>query len=206
MATKHKNLLGRRFGKLVVTKRAPFRKRRHSLHAMWYCRCDCGGKSIVYQCALDTSPTNRSATRSCGCTHRRKGKDNPIYIHGGYEGEFAREYVSYRAMLSRCYCPGHTSYERYHANGTTVCDRWREPNGKGFFNFFEDMGRRPQGMTLDRENVMGNYEPGNCRWADAKTQVANRRCSYTPEELAELKKQAEKMCCDPLEAEVDEIC
>jgi hypothetical protein len=52
-----------------------------------------------------------------------------------------------------------------------VCDRWLE----SFDNFLADMGERPTGKTLDRKNVDGNYEPGNCRWATGSEQQRNRR-------------------------------
>ena len=54
--------------------------------------------------------------------------------------------------------------------GISYCERWEK-----FTNFFEDMGERPPGTTLDRINPYGNYEPGNCRWADIFTQENNRR-------------------------------
>jgi hypothetical protein len=84
---------------------------------------------------------------------------------------------------------GHILYQHYGGRGITVCDRWLGPNG--FINFLMDMGPRPEGMTLDQKNVMGNYCADNCRWADAKTQQANRRCNMTPEELAEATRLAE---------------
>jgi hypothetical protein len=95
-------------------------------------------------------------------------------------------------MLLRCYDPNHHNFERYHVeNEVAVCDRWRDKEN-GFSNFLADMGPRPEGMTLDRENPLGNYEPGNCRWATAKEQFENRACMYSEEELAELQRQADE--------------
>ena len=73
-------------------------------------------------------------------------------------------------MMERCGNPKSISYPNYGAKGVAVCGRW-----KLFANFLQDMGERPAGMTLDRVDPLGNYEPGNCRWADWKTQRANRR-------------------------------
>lgn len=86
---------------------------------------------------------------------------------------YPKEEGSYRNMLSRCYNPKSTGYRHYGGRGVKVCERWRE----SFLNFLEDMGERPEGLTLDRINPKGNYEPSNCRWADAFTQSRNKRDS-----------------------------
>jgi DNA-binding transcriptional regulator YiaG len=72
-------------------------------------------------------------------------------------------------MVGRCHNPNHSSYGRYGAQGVYVCDRWRAK----FANFLTDMGERPEGMTLDRIDPRGPSSPGNCRWADTKTQRRN---------------------------------
>ena len=77
-------------------------------------------------------------------------------------------------MVGRCTNQNHVSFKNYGGRGIAVCERWRS-----FENFKHDMGERPEGGMLDRENNDGNYEPGNCRWATRKEQNSNRRnCIY----------------------------
>ncbi len=80
-------------------------------------------------------------------------------------------YSSWQAMRHRCTNPDADNYPHYGGRGITICDRWLD----SVEAFVEDMGPRPLGMTLDRIDVDGNYEPGNVRWATAKEQRANQR-------------------------------
>jgi hypothetical protein len=105
--------------------------------------------------------------------HNRIYKGVPLSHGHCVNGQDSPTYRSWYNLLSRCTNANHNSYERYGGRGITVCERWQ---GKGGFqNFLEDMGPRPLGKTIDREDNDGNYEPGNCRWATKEEQTVNQR-------------------------------
>jgi hypothetical protein len=82
----------------------------------------------------------------------------------------SREYRSWEGMKQRCFNPRAANYENYGDQGITVCEEWLS-----FEAFYADMGPCPPGYSLDRIDPNGNYEPGNCQWADAKQQRQNQR-------------------------------
>lgn len=79
-------------------------------------------------------------------------------------------YRSWRMMRTRCQNPNYDGFHDYGGRGITVCPEWN-----AFEGFLADMGERPEGTTLDRIDVDGNYEPGNCRWATVSEQNRNMR-------------------------------
>lgn len=95
-------------------------------------------------------------------THIRHG-------HASY-GKPSRTYKSWRSMLDRCTNPNKDNFAQYGGRGIKVCADWMF-----FENFLADMGERPEGMTLDRIDSDGHYEPANCRWATLSVQQRNKR-------------------------------
>lgn len=84
-------------------------------------------------------------------------------------------YPIWNSMRQRCYCLKRKDYHNYGGRGIKVCSRWQEPDGKGFLNFIEDVGPRPEGYTLDRIDNDRDYGPDNCRWTTQSYQCRNRR-------------------------------
>ena len=90
-------------------------------------------------------------------------------------------YNSWRAMLLRCYKPDNKDYANYGGRGITVCERWRVD----LRNFLADMGEKPEGASIERIDVNGNYEPSNCTWLPKRYQSKNRRpWKHSPEGMA----------------------
>lgn len=144
-------------------------------HRMVKCECKCG---IIRNFKLHDLRTNN--TKSCGCYNTEIiTKRNKIYkklIHS--ETINYKKSVEYRCLAdikSRCFNINCKFFYRYGGRGITVCTRWLEPNGKGFINFLNDLGRRPDSNhSIERINNDGNYEPSNCKWATRSEQQKNK--------------------------------
>jgi hypothetical protein len=117
------------------------------------CRCECG-KEFKRR----TNDVKRGRILSCGCIVPRHGQSG------------SPEHRSWKAMRRRCSNPNTSDWKDYGGKGIKVCDRWND-----FRLFFQDMGPRPQGCTLDRIDSSKGYSPDNCRWSTSDVQSNNRR-------------------------------
>lgn len=103
----------------------------------------------------------------------------PRYAPCQRSGKDGRAFKSWQCMIQRCTNPKTDGYHYYGGRGIRVCERWLAKGG--FINFLADMGSRPEGVTLDRINCDGDYEPSNCRWATPLDQMRNRRPFFSNE-------------------------
>lgn len=147
---------GRRYGQLSVLGLAFREPKARGFHYYWTCQCDCGKKTFVRSSHLVSGQV-----QSCGCL---RSKFDGLSVTHRYE------YSSWANMIGRCENPSHVKYRYYGGRGIKVCQRWHD-----FALFIADMGRRPEGTTLDRKDPNGDYEPGNCSWVDHTTQRHSRR-------------------------------
>lgn len=153
-----RDLTGHRVARLTALEYAGNDKQGN---ALWRCSCDCGRTSLVRSYALRVG-----RIKSCGCWESRRERRK----HGQAAPQ-SPEYKAWSSAVQRCTNPRHPSYRNYGGRGVRICEEWR----RSFVAFFNHMGPRPPGLTLDRIDNDGHYEPGNCRWTTYTEQIRNRR-------------------------------
>ena len=131
------DLTGSRFGRFVALERAPSER-----GTKWLCLCDCGNTKVV-----DAPSLRRGLSTSCGCISR---------THGGFG---TRPYRIWANMLNRCRNPNVPAYKDYGGRGITVCEQWTD---FAAFSVWALANGYADNLTIERKDVNGNYEPGNC--------------------------------------------
>lgn len=165
-----KNVVGQRFGRLTVIREGErYVSPQGISQRKIVARCDCGNETTTW-----LSIARSGMATSCGCVAQEILLDRNL-VHGDApRRRQTREYVAWANMISRCENPNVDRYPAYGGRGIKVCKKWRN----SFPAFLEDMGRKPsREHSIDRIDVNGNYEPGNCRWATPDVQANNKQNS-----------------------------
>lgn len=158
---KRLQLVGKKFGRLTVIEDVGNDKNGCSL---WRCVCECGNETIVVGSQLTYGHTT-----SCGCRQKEAYKSIDNTTHGE---SHTKLYNAWAAMKQRCNNPSSQCWENYGGRGITYCSEWENYNV--FREWAINNGYNDE-LTLDREDVNGNYDPNNCRWVPVSIQNNNKR-------------------------------
>lgn len=123
--------------------------------------CECGTERMVSKQSLLSGHSV-----SCGC-YSSEVTTNMNTRHGLFG---TASHTAWSNMIQRCTNPNNEGYHNYGGRGIVISEDWLT-----FENFFRDMGHPPEGLTLERLDVNGNYCKDNCVWADRNTQAWNKR-------------------------------
>lgn len=161
------SLIGKVFERLTVVEEV-----RHNNRQAWKCVCSCNGE--LKSKPVLGSDLLRGQVRSCGClASESRTKLNKEQAKHNHSNTDSPTYTTWIEMRRRCRDTHRHNSKYYSLRNITVCEQWH--GEEGFQTFLTDMGERPEGMTLDRIDPNGNYEPSNCRWSTAKVQSNNQR-------------------------------
>lgn len=164
------DIIGVRFGRLIVQSNSHSEKCTKSNGSKHYynCLCDCGNTCIKERCYLKYGNTS-----SCGCIRSEmlaKRNKETASLHGDSK-RYERMHNSWSAMLNRCEHINNKNYDLYGGRGIRVCDEWHK------WEVFRDWALNNgynDGLTIDRIDRNGNYEPSNCRWVTMDVQANNK--------------------------------
>ena len=147
---------GQKFGMLTAVEYLGNRK--------WLCKCDCGN-----ECLREGKSLNEHS--DCGCRKPLRDKEAGLKrtIHGDSRTSL---YKRWTAMIQRCENPNNSAYANYGSRGISVCKEWHDYE---IFKEWSLSNGYENGLSIDRIDNDGNYEPANCRWATSSVQLSNRR-------------------------------
>lgn len=158
-----KSMIGRKFGYFEVISFSEKRRDKfNKVRRFWKCVCRCG--NLRY---FSTSHINAKSQISCGCYQQKywtAPRDNKQLTKHGFarEGKNHPLYRVWRNIKSRCLNKNNGDYKYYGAKGVSIFSEWLN-DFKSFYDWAVSSDWK-KGLTIDRVNNKGNYEPSNCRF------------------------------------------
>lgn len=131
------------------------------------CRCHCGNLFEVPLIEL-----LRHTRYLIGCKSCNDGVNNKYNKRKRDELHFGDIKCIFYTMKNRCYNPKKSDYKWYGGKGIKICQEWLNDTNK-FVEWALESGYQ-KGLTIDRIDSEGDYEPNNCRWTDMITQNNNK--------------------------------
>lgn len=170
------DITGNKYGRLTVV----CENGKRGKNVLWLCRCDCGREinAIAYN-------LKNGHTQSCGCLQ----KEARSLSHSTHKDSTSRLYRIWRHIKSRCLNPNVRHYQYYGGRGISICPEW-ENSYESFRAWALSNGYDPT-LSIDRIDVNGNYESGNCRWTNAKVQANNKTSNRLIEYNGEIRTLSE---------------
>ena len=162
---KKQDLSSKKFGRLTVLS---FKGRNKQYDSLWECECECGTIKTIRGGVL-----KNGHTQSCGCLQKERTSSAKT-THGLINNNF-KLYKVWTGIKQRCGNPKSKSYDKYGGRGIAICDVWKDSFPK--FHRWAIPNGYKIGLTIERSDVNGNYEPSNCSWILKSNQSKNRTSS-----------------------------
>ena len=173
MTINAEDLIGQKFGKLTV-KEIRRKEQKYNTRGIkdgftyyYLCECECG--NII---EVDRNSLRFKRTQSCGCLRNELSAERK-YTH---KLSGTKLYQTYNRMKTRCYNKNVKCYKNYGLRGIKICNEWLN-DFASFYNWSLNNGYK-EGLSIDRIDVNGDYEPSNCRWITMAQQASNKRNNH----------------------------
>jgi hypothetical protein len=181
---KRLDIVGQTFDRLIITKFVRIRNGK----SLWECLCTCGNEVVIVGHDIINGHT-----RSCGCIRKELARKNVVSMNTTHGMSNTNFYKVWRGMLTRCYNVRNKDYKNYGGRGIIMCERWLDFNNfkedmyESYLKHIEEFGEA--NTSLDRIEVMGNYEPFNCKWSTMREQNRNTRITSNTNNYDEHQRQ-----------------